>query len=57
MPQLRALLADHEILNPGGEIWERKGTLISMLPTFCEERTIGRPTTEGKMCAGKLDPA
>ena len=32
-------------------------TLTSMLPTLAVERIIGRPTREGKMCDGKLEPA
>lgn len=32
-------------------------TLISMSPTFCVDRIIGRPTIDGNMWAGKLDPA
>lgn len=32
-------------------------TLISKLPILAVERMIGRPTSAGKMCSGKLDPA
>ena len=32
-------------------------TLISMLPTLADERRMGRPTSDGKMCAGKFWPA
>jgi hypothetical protein len=32
-------------------------TLTSMSPTLAVERIIGLPTKEGKMWAGKLDPA
>jgi hypothetical protein len=32
-------------------------TLISMLPILVCERRMGRPTKDGKMCAGKFEPA
>lgn len=32
-------------------------TLISMFPTFAVERMMGLPTSAGKMCSGKLEPA
>ena len=31
-------------------------TLISMSSTFVVDRRIGRPTSDGKMCAGKFEP-
>ena len=32
-------------------------TLISISPTLVLDRKIGLPTSDGKMCAGKFDPA
>lgn len=32
-------------------------TLISMFPTLAVERMMGLPTSAGKMCSGKLEPA
>lgn len=32
-------------------------TLISIFPTFAVERMMGLPTSAGKMCSGKLEPA
>ena len=32
-------------------------TLTSIFPTFAVDLMIGRPTKEGNMCAGKLEPA
>ncbi len=34
-----------------------KLTLISISPIFAVDLKMGRPTRDGNMCAGKLDPA
>ena len=36
---------------------DRIPTFTSMLPTLAEDLMIGLPTSEGKMCVGKLEPA